>query len=266
MSISLPSFYCHYSIDYWIGLHRPWDSPLFDIPLRKEYCDQIKYDILQILRWILIPENLTHLKPNTLSESIKYGSSISSYNIFSVSHFSNSHLKMSSLGPEYFLWSLRTESFPMDFITQAPKPTPMEHQKGKDRNDRVIYWSCHSLPHSNFGRAVFSSMILLWFQFSCISCNHLFSTSLTGLVKDLFLVFKRFTNPLWVLHPAHHNKFFSWIMWQWHLFLAGILINTGIRGGPGNRLYKMDFRIGLISIIVENISNLSLRGNSTLAM
>ena len=144
--------------------------------------------------------------------------------------------------------------------------TPMEYQKGKDRNDRVIYWSCHSLPHSNFGRAVFSSMILLWFQFSCISCNHLFSTSLTGLVKDLFLVFKRFTNPLWVLHPAHHNKFFSWIMWQWHLFLAGILINTGIRGGPGNRLYKMDFRIGLISIIVENISNLSLRGNSTLAM
>ena len=67
--------------NYWIG-HRPWDNPLFDTPLRKEYCGQIKCDILKILRWILIPENLTHLKQNTLSESINNGSSISSYNIF----------------------------------------------------------------------------------------------------------------------------------------------------------------------------------------
>lgn len=134
MSISLPSFYCHYSIDYWIR-HQPWDSPLFDIPLRKEYCDQIKYDILKILRWILIPENLTHLKQNTLSESINNSSSISSYNIFGVSHFSNSHLKMSSLGHEYFCDLCRLS--PSLWISSHRLPSPLqwkapsEHQKGK---------------------------------------------------------------------------------------------------------------------------------------
>ena len=34
--------------------------------------------------------------------------------------------RMISLGPEYFFWSLQTDFFPMDYITQAPMPTPME--------------------------------------------------------------------------------------------------------------------------------------------
>lgn len=132
-------------------------------------------------------------------------------------------LKNEFLRTWIFFVILRTGTLPGDFITQAPKPTPMEHQKGKERNDRVIYCPVTHSPILILAELFFFSQILLWFQLHA-SLQPSFSTSLTGLLKDLFLVFKRFTNP-WVLHPVHIIMFFfSWIVWQWHLFLRLISI------------------------------------------
>lgn len=132
-NVHIPSLLlCPLLYDHWIGQHQPWDSPLFDIPW-KEYCDQIKYDILQILDEFWFQENLAHLNKTHYQESIN-GSSISSYNIFGVSHFSNSTLKNEFLGTWIFFVISEDWALPMDFSPRLPSPLQWNtRREGEER-------------------------------------------------------------------------------------------------------------------------------------